>query len=163
MPDLQIDIDAGSLAADQVEHFTFLANRAIYKIIEVGDLSFPDDAELSVLLTNDEQIQGLNLHWREIDKPTNVLSFPGSDLNAGDTAGKVLGDIVISMETLAREADLEKKTQDDHFCHLIIHGFLHLFGYDHETDDEAEAMEHLERVALSKLGLADPYESESLQ
>jgi probable rRNA maturation factor len=106
--------------------------------------------ELSILFTNDRAMRELNAKWRRKDKPTNVLSFP-------QASGAMLGDIVLAAETLAREAALADKPLEDHMAHLIIHGFLHLLGYDHEDEAEAEKMEQLERAALARIGIADPY------
>jgi probable rRNA maturation factor len=118
------------------------------------------EAELAVMLTDDAGIRTLNSNWRGIDKPTNVLSFPALQPSAGggpDDAPRMLGDIAIAYETTRREADDEQKPFDHHLSHLAIHGFLHLMGYDHETDDDAEAMEGLEQEILAQLGIPDPY------
>ena len=108
--------------------------------------------EIAVLLTDDASIRTMNATWRGIDKPTNVLSFP-----SGESAGPHLGDIAIACETVTREAANENKTFLDHLAHLSIHGYLHLIGFDHETDRDAERMEHLEMRILASLGIADPY------
>ncbi len=108
--------------------------------------------EVAVLLTDDASIRSMNATWRGIDKPTNVLSFP-----SGESSGPHLGDIAIACETVEREAASENKTFLDHLAHLSIHGYLHLIGFDHETDREAERMEHLETRILADLGIADPY------
>jgi probable rRNA maturation factor len=108
--------------------------------------------EVSVLLTDDAGVQALNRAWRKIDKPTNVLSFP-----AARAGGPLLGDIAIAYETLAREAAAENKPVLHHLAHLAVHGFLHLLGYDHQTDSQADVMEGLERAALARLDIADPY------
>ena len=109
-----------------------------------------DGAELSILFTDDAGIRELNRKWRGKDMPTNVLSFP-------QTGGRLLGDVILSAETLKREAGLADKPLEDHMAHLLIHGYLHLLGYDHEGEDDAEKMEQLERVALKSLGISDPY------
>jgi probable rRNA maturation factor len=118
------------------------------------------DAELAVMLTDDSGIRTLNKNWRGQDKPTNVLSFPAlqpTGPQSSDDAPRMLGDIAIAYETARREADDEQKPFDHHLSHLAIHGFLHLVGYDHEKDIEAEAMENLEREILGSLGIPDPY------
>jgi probable rRNA maturation factor len=118
------------------------------------------DAELAVMLTDDAGIRTLNLNWRGIDKPTNVLSFPALQPPGGrepDDAPRMLGDIAIAYETTRHEADEEQKPFDHHLSHLAVHGFLHLVGYDHEKDGEAEVMESLERDILAALGIPDPY------
>jgi probable rRNA maturation factor len=114
----------------------------------------PAQGEISVLLTDDAAVRELNRAWRKVDKPTNVLSFP-----AAKPAGGLLGDIAIAHETLAREAAGEGKPFLHHLAHLAVHGFLHLLGYNHQTDSQAEAMEGLERAALARLAIADPYVS----
>ena len=133
--------------------FETLSQRSVAAAIGSAELDVPENAELSIMLCDDAMIQQLNAQWRDKDKPTNVLSFPG------ETGDILLGDIVISMDTVAREAALENKSVEDHVTHLIVHGFLHLFGYDHETDDEAVEMESLETKILGQLGIANPYEN----
>ncbi len=120
---------------------------------------------LSILFTDDAGMQALNARWRGKDRPTNVLSFPqapgpwlsspsGSPQGAGEP--EPLGDVVLAAETIRREAALAEKPLEDHLTHLIIHGFLHLLGYDHETEEDAAEMEQLERAALSRMGIAHP-------
>ena len=113
-------------------------------------------SELSVVFTDDASIQTLNAEWRGKDKPTNVLSWPAADPD-DLVRSPHCGDIAVAYETLAREAVEEGKTVADHLTHLVVHGVLHLLGYDHETDDEAEEMETLETEILAGLGVADPY------
>ncbi len=116
--------------------------------------------ELAVMLTDDAGIQTLNANWRGIDKPTNVLSFPALPPTGGsgpDDAPRMLGDIAIAYQIMRAEADDEQKPFDHHLSHLAVHGFLHLIGYDHEKDDDAEAMEALETEILAQLGIPDPY------
>ncbi len=118
------------------------------------------DAELAVMLTDDSGIRTLNVNWRGIDKPTNVLSFPAlqpEGARAEDDPPRMLGDIAIAYETMRQEADRDRKPFDHHLSHLAVHGFLHLIGYDHENDADAEAMEALERDILAQLGIPDPY------
>jgi probable rRNA maturation factor len=112
------------------------------------------DAELAIVLTDDSAIRLLNRQWRGIDAATNVLSFP-----THSRGGKppLLGDIVLAYETIAREARAERKPFAHHVAHLAVHGFLHLLGYDHQRDRDAEAMEQLERGILRHLAIADPY------
>jgi probable rRNA maturation factor len=117
------------------------------------------EAEVAVMLTDDAGIRTLNSNWRGIDKPTNVLSFPALQAPAGapSDAPRMLGDIAIAFQTTRKEADDEQKPFDHHLSHLAVHGFLHLIGYDHENDDDAEAMEGLETEILAQLGIPDPY------
>ena len=111
------------------------------------------------LLTDDAALARLNAQWRGIDAPTNVLSFPAAPqlAAASESAARPLGDIAIAWETTAREARDEGKPLAHHLSHLAVHGFLHLVGYDHESDTQAETMEQLERAILQRLGVPDPY------
>ena len=113
--------------------------------------------EISLVFTDDESIRAINAEWRGQDKPTNVLSFPAFPVTPGTMPGPMLGDIIFAEETLTREAADLGKSFDDHLTHLMVHGFLHLFGYDHMDDGEAEKMEGLETRILAGLGLSDPY------
>lgn len=117
----------------------------------------PHPVEVSLVFTNDESIREINAEWRDKDKPTNVLSFPAFPVKPGQKTGPMLGDIVIARETVEREAVELEKPFDEHLTHLMVHGFLHLFGYDHMENDEAEQMEALETRILAGLGLSDPY------
>ena len=112
--------------------------------------------EVSIVLTDDSVIARLNRDWRGIDKPTNVLSFPASD-HTGHEGTRLLGDIVIAYQTLERECEDENWVFFHHLAHLTIHGFLHLSGYDHQTDTQAEEMEALESKIMSRLNMPDPY------
>jgi len=116
------------------------------------------DAEVNVLFTGDLEIAEINKEWRGKPQPTNVLSFPAEDFPVPPGEAKPLGDIVLAFGTVAREAQEQGKTLPHHTQHLIVHGFLHLLGHDHEDDAEAEAMEGLERDILKGLGISDPYE-----
>ncbi len=106
---------------------------------------------LNVALDDDKGVRVLNARDRKKDKPTNVLSYPSGERD-------FLGDMVLARQTVWREAREQKKSPADHFTHLVVHGTLHLLGYDHETgEDDAERMEALERRVLARLGIADPY------
>ena len=112
--------------------------------------------EVSILLTDDAAVSRLNRQWRGIDKPTNVLSFPAAKPGVQGPP-PLLGDVIVAYETLKREAEEEDKPVLHHLAHLAVHGYLHLLGYDHQTDSEADAMEGLERDILARLCIADPY------
>ena len=140
---------------------------AVFKDLQ-GSVS--SGGEVCLVLTNDTEIKALNKTWRGKDGPTNVLSFPTEpDEDFGvefkeDTdiaADRVLGDVVLAFETIAREAVEQGKIFRNHVAHLLVHGVLHLLGYDHQTDEEAGQMESLERNILASLGVADPYVSAS--
>ncbi|MGP7795087.1 rRNA maturation RNase YbeY [Sphingomonas sp. CLY1604] len=120
--------------------------------------------EISVRLTSDEDVHALNRQYRQKDKPTNVLSFPMVQPDLIDTVSQnsddgelLLGDIVLAHGVCVAEARDKGVTVEEHATHLLVHGTLHLLGYDHLDDDEADAMEEIERQALATLGIADPY------
>ena len=133
-----------------------LAHQALAAAAGKSGVPVPSDAEVSIVLCDDAFIQTLNRTWRGKDRPTNVLSFPTADVDRGPAA--MLGDIVIAYETCVREAAEEGIMVADHLAHLFVHGFLHLLGYDHEVDEEADAMEQLEALSLAAIGIASPYE-----
>jgi probable rRNA maturation factor len=112
---------------------------------------------LAVALLDDRAIRKLNKVYRGKDKPTNVLSFPSGETGESRHATRALGDVAIALGTVKREAKAQGKTVGDHVAHLMVHAVLHLLGYDHEADPDAEEMEALERKALATLGIADPY------
>src|SRR5689334_20298221 len=131
------------------------ADQAVRAALTQSKAKVTGAAELSIVLTDDAEQRILNRDWRGIDKPTNVLSFPQIE-PFGPVQG-LLGDIILARETLIREAQEMGISLEDHFTHLVVHGFLHLLGYDHMDDDEALAMEGLETQILASLGVADPY------
>jgi len=155
---LTISIDVGVEAGDWAgeDELAALSRRAVDAA--VSRLGLADaESELSIIFTDNEAMRALNAQWRGKDKPTNVLSFPAFPLSPGDPPGPMLGDIVIAFETVKSEAELEGKPFDDHLRHLVVHGFLHVLGYDHENDTDAEEMEAAERAILADMGIADPY------
>jgi probable rRNA maturation factor len=117
---------------------------------------FQQAVTATVALSTDSEVQQLNKTWRNKDQPTNVLSFPSPPSTRGET-GLYIGDVILALETIQAEAHDLGIPQADHFKHLVIHGLLHLLGYDHETDTDAEAMEQLEIKILATLDVADPY------
>jgi probable rRNA maturation factor len=154
--DLTADILIESEAWEMLPEAEDIARRAVAAAADTAGA--PRNAELSVLLCNDETIATLNGQWRGKATPTNVLSFPALPLPGADSHDRVpLGDIAIAYETLVREAAESGKTAPAHLAHLVVHGFLHLIGYDHEIEDEAERMERLERDILARIGIPDPY------
>lgn len=130
----------------------------VFRAVEAElTLSPEHPSEVSLLFTDDATIQGINAQWRAKDKPTNVLSFPAFPLKPGMAPKLMLGDIVFAFQTVEREAFDEQKPFENHLSHLIAHGLLHLFGYDHENDADAQAMEALEIRILARLAIPDPY------
>lgn len=157
LPSLDIDLMVEQGAWPGEEALRALVDRAVPAALAAAGIEAVDSVELSLVFTDDASIQKLNAEWRGKDKPTNVLSFPAFPIAPGDPLPPMLGDIVLAFETVLREAELEQKPLENHIAHLIIHGLLHLLGYDHEDDDEAEEMEALERQALARLAIPDPY------
>lgn len=164
---LEIDIEADEEWDSSSTDWSLLVRRAAEAAI--AESAFPRLAqaerpvELSVRLTGDEEVRALNSEWRGKDKPTNVLSFPmadESDLDHANVAGHelLLGDIVLARGVCEREAAEKQVPFERHATHLLVHGTLHLLGYDHHQDDEAEDMEQREVRALARLGIDDPYE-----
>lgn len=146
-----------------------LAGRAVRAAVSAsphcGLLDSGLAVEVSIKFTGDDEARALNAAYRGKDRPTNVLSFPMLDaahlpsLGAADGGEVLLGDIVLAHGVCAREAAEKRLPVPEHAAHLVVHGALHLLGYDHEQGEEgAEAMEALEREALCGLGIADPYE-----
>ena len=162
MSDLDIQISVEDGAWPPEDALETLASRVLSTaaghLVDHEGQPFPGEAtEVSLVFTSDAEIRKINAQWRSQDKPTNVLSFPAFPLAPGGRPGPMLGDIVLAQETVGREAVDLGKSFDDHLTHLLVHGFLHLFGYDHMETDEAEKMEGLETRILAELGLSDPY------
>jgi len=160
--DIAIDADA---EWDSSKDWATLARSAATAAI--AESAFPQlgqgerTVELSVRLTGDDEVHALNSEWRGKDKPTNVLSFPMAEENELDCANAgpelMLGDIILARGVCAAEAADKGVPLEDHAAHLMVHGTLHLLGYDHMDDDSAADMEEREVRALARLGIADPY------
>jgi probable rRNA maturation factor len=145
--DIEIEDEAWTTAAPEAEALVWRAAQAV--------LDAHEDIEgqgIVILLTDDDSVQTLNRDFRQKDYATNVLSFPSPPNPEGQ-----IGDIALAYGVCAREAAEQGKSLDHHLQHLVAHGVLHLLGYDHEGDDEAEAMESLEREILAGLDVPDPY------
>jgi probable rRNA maturation factor len=151
---LTIDVLVDSGRWDDAEEVKSIVRRAVTQAA-AATLS-TTVTELAIVLTDDSAIRVLNRDWRGIDAATNVLSFPTKNAS-GEHLGKHLGDIVLAFETIAREARSERKLLAHHVAHLVVHGFLHLVGHDHESDEDALAMEQAERKILRRLAIPDPY------
>jgi probable rRNA maturation factor len=163
-----LDISVPSLLWRGLPRARALARETIAATIAESGLEKGEGAEVSLCLADDALLQALNLRWRGLDKPTNVLSFPAAaagrapaDAAADCARARLqLGDIALAYETLAREAGELGVSLADHYRHLVAHGFLHLLGYDHETASEADRMEALETRIMARLGAAAPYPRE---
>jgi probable rRNA maturation factor len=152
IPCVDVTIEAGDWPpSDDLEP---LVSQAVSAAASETGLAFAPGAEVSLLFTDDARIRALNATWRGIDKATNVLSFAGGEPVAETV---LLGDIAIAFETVRAEAQAQHKSFVDHLTHLIVHGFLHLVGFDHEIDADAEEMEDMERAILARLNIEDPY------
>lgn len=163
--------DAGreTLTTDLQSVLATIRKGAAKRAPPTGDASETGEVwgEICVVLTNDVEIAALNKTWRGKDEPTNVLSFPAapeiermSELERLDDDA-VLGDVVLAFETIAREAAEQGKVFRNHAVHMVVHGVLHLLGYDHENGEEAGQMESFERRILADLEVADPYRHQS--
>lgn len=153
---MNLAIDIEDEAWNVLPGLSALAERAVAATLDGRGVA----GGVTLLFTSDEEMRKLNRDWRGKDKPTNVLSFPApAAMPLPDGEAAPLGDIALAFQTVAREATDQGKTLAAHATHLIVHGLLHLLGYDHETDSEAEEMEGEERAILARLGIADPYES----
>jgi len=147
--DLEIEDQAWLAAEPDAEALALAVAQATLAYIDFTEGS------VTLLLTDDQAVRELNLRFRQRDSATNVLSFP-----APQNPERHLGDVALAYGVCAREAAEQGKPLAHHLQHLVAHGVLHLVGYDHETDDEAEQMEGLERVILAGLGVPDPYAAE---
>ncbi|MBB4063812.1 rRNA maturation RNase YbeY [Gellertiella hungarica] len=158
--DIQASVEEGNWqdeAALEAFSTRILEHAAGYLATREGQPFGPAPIEVSLVFTDDASIREINSEWRAQDKPTNVLSFPAFPLEPGGKPGPMLGDIVLARETIEREAADLGKPVEEHLTHLLVHGFLHLFGYDHMDAEEAEEMEGLETRILAELGISDPY------
>ena len=142
-----------------------LCRRAVDEAWRAASPGGGGPAEIGIALADDAEAARLNARYRGLDRPTDVLSFasgeePGGSHRPGDPP-VMLGDIVVAYETSARDAARDDKPLADHLQHLVVHGLLHLLGYDHETDDDARRMEAMEVEILRRLGVGDPYGSDA--
>ena len=160
-PILEIDIDP--IWGDAID-WEALTNRAAEATARVAPELAHDNLLVSLVMADDEEVHALNKQWRAKDKPTNVLSFPmlsreeGLHAAADEGAPGMLGDMILAHGVCLREAAEKGVSVETHATHLVVHGLVHLAGYDHELGEaEAEEMENLERKALALMGIADPY------
>ncbi len=163
---LDIEDTRWSSAVSQIEKVSEDVKNAVFDYVaehtesEVLHSGLP--VIVNVCLSSDERVHALNKEFRGMDKPTNVLSFANVDFEGfaqeRDLYQEIeLGDIIIAFETMQKEADIEGISLHDHYCHLLTHGLLHLLGFDHQTEEEAEYMEGFEIEILQSMGIANPY------
>lgn len=153
VPDFDITVEAGDWPGEA--ELSAQIEGALNATLPHLETALPEGAELSFLFTDDDTIADLNGQWRGKQKPTNVLSFAANE--GGGPVTPLLGDVVLAAQTVAREAREQEKPLPHHITHLVVHGFLHLLGYDHETAQEAEDMEALEIRILADLSITNPY------
>jgi probable rRNA maturation factor len=164
---IMIDIDIGEQWQGVYPELEQKTQAIVQEILQTKSNieHYAEEIFLSIVLCDDQEIQEINKKHRNIDKPTNVLSFPQEEIHHGDFSEVkifddclTLGDVVLSWNTIKREAMEQDKSFADHYYHLLAHGVLHLIGYDHEKDDEAELMEKIEVDILTKFDIKSPYE-----
>lgn len=156
-PRVVVEVSADEAGWGGVAAWEALTTRAVAEAVTIAPDVVPEAAEISVRFSGDDVIRDLNHRFRARDSATNVLSFPAPAMPAGPG---FLGDIVLAWETVAGEAAEQDLTIDAHVTHLLVHGFLHLLGYDHGDDVAARQMESLETAILARLGIDDPYRSD---
>ena len=158
MSDFEIDILIEDLrwneAVDGIDALVARAIHACVAYLSAHSYAIRAFSEISLALVSDEKIQNLNAQFRDKDVPTNVLSFPIADAGGFNP---LLGDIVLAYDTITREASDREMALSDHLTHLIVHGFLHLCGFDHKKPEDAKDMETIEIKTLEGLGMANPY------
>ena len=170
---LKVDVDIDTQASDwerdlpTIEELANKISRSVFSITNFDN--FTDHIEFSIILSDDSKVRTLNKEYRGADKPTNVLSFPAEDVtpknfkNIPTYNGFIMiGDIVFAYQTLQYEAKNLGKSFEAHFCHLLVHGLLHLLGFDHETEKEADEMERIEVKVLSNFNIESPYQDNSI-
>lgn len=145
----KIQIDVENVSQNQAP------SKELFDVWAISALSDLASCSVAIRIVDIEESQQLNLAWRGKDKPTNVLSFPGEELPGAEEF--VLGDIVICASVVEAEAIAQNKPLENHWAHMVIHGLLHLRGYDHVEDQDAEEMEQLERDLLGQFSISDPY------
>lgn len=155
MSAVDLDIDIAVEAEGWPDNCAGLAEKAVRAALSGASNPVVGPIELSMLLTNDAEQRALNRTWRQKDKSTNILSFPQLDPHA--PLEGMIGDLSLALETVINETEAFGVGFDHYFTHLVVHGTLHLCGYDHETETDALVMEKLETDILAQMGIADPY------
>ncbi|MGL4637376.1 MAG: rRNA maturation RNase YbeY [Beijerinckiaceae bacterium] len=154
--DVSVDVQRQSAAWKTISRVTGLARKAAKRALSMSGVAILPGAEIAISLADDATVQASNKEWRAKDAPTNVLSFPSVPANRISRT-PFLGDVILAFETVEREAITEEKPIEHHMMHLVVHGVLHVVGYDHMTKADAERMEALETLILASLAVPDPY------
>ena len=154
-PDIEITVQS-ALWRKVIPDIRSRARRAALAALAAGDRSDPQTS-VSLLFADDETVRPLNFAYRKKDMPTNVLSFPAPEAVPQAGFKRSLGDVILAVETVMAESARDNKPISDHISHLIVHGVLHLIGFDHETSADADIMEPMETQILAGLGIPDPY------
>jgi probable rRNA maturation factor len=153
---VSVDVQRHTSQWRAVRGVSAIVRRVATAAVRGAGVAVLPSVDVAVALADDAMVRATNRDWRAKDKPTNVLSFPAVAPQRLATA-PFLGDVILAYETVAAEAVTEGKRFEDHLTHLVVHGVLHLLGYDHMTDGDAALMEDRERLILAGLGLSDPY------
>lgn len=154
---MKVSIDLQIATEETLKDYPSLEKMELWAQTALTEGGRTQDSELTIRMVDSEEIHELNRDYRNVDRPTNILSFP-FEMPEGIETLPLIGDLVICKAVLEKECTEQHKTLEEHFCHLIIHGCLHLIGYDHIKEDEAKIMEGHEIKALAKLGYKNPYE-----
>lgn len=133
-----------------------LAHAAVEAVLSNIEMSWAGELEISFLFCDDLKIKGLNATWNKTNSATNVLSFPTSPTGKQGPV-TLLGDVIIAFDTISNEAGAQRKLVSSHAAHMLVHGVLHLFGFDHLNDEAADEMEALETCILNTMGIDDPW------
>ena len=156
---MQVIIDLQIATDEALESYPSLELMTKWATVALKTGGRKKDSEITIRMVNSEEIHQLNSTYRHVDRPTNILSFP-FELPEGVEDLPLLGDLVVCKEVLERECKEQNKTLEEHFAHLIVHGCLHLIGYDHIEEEDAKEMEPLEIKAMEELGYDNPYKDD---
>lgn len=156
---MQVIIDLQIATDEALESYPSLELMTKWATVALKTGGRNKDSEITIRMVNSEEIHQLNSTYRHVDRPTNILSFP-FELSEGVEDLPLLGDLVVCKEVLERECKEQNKTLEEHFAHLIVHGCLHLIGYDHIEEEDAKEMEPLEIKAMEELGYDNPYKDD---
>ncbi len=156
---MQVIIDLQIATDEALESYPSLELMTKWATVALKTGGRNKDSEITIRMVNSEEIHQLNSTYRHVDRPTNILSFP-FELPEGVEDLPLLGDLVVCKEVLERECKEQNKTLEEHFAHLIVHGCLHLIGYDHIEEEDAKEMEPLEIKAMEELGYENPYKDD---